>query len=148
MGQMSKHYPARAEFVGSARSAVSEFAVAMGADPAKVHSIELAVGEACSNVVVHAYRDSASPGEMMVSASMVDGDLRVEVVDDGAGMIPRLDSPGIGMGVPLMLRLSDSLETRTSARGGTEICLRFSLPHGEGAPRREPQPAFEAAPSL
>ena len=140
--KMSKAYQATAKAVGPARSAVSAFAIAMGADRTMVHSIALAVGEACSNVAVHAYRNSSTPGEMVVSARMVDGDLRVTVVDHGVGMVPRFDSPGIGMGVPLMSQLSDALETKTSPEGGTEVCMRFSLRHSEAPPHREQQPAL------
>lgn len=142
-GQLSKAYQATAQAVGSARHAVSEFALAMGVDPGRVNAIAVAVGEACSNVVVHAYRDSSTPGEMVVAASVLDGDLTVQVIDYGVGMIPRFDSPGIGMGVPLMSQLADAFESKTSARDGTEVCMRFSLQRGEAPCHWAPEPALE-----
>ena len=64
---------------------------------------------------------------MVVAASEADGDLSVSVVDHGLGLAPRPDSPGIGMGMPLMSQLSDKLEVQTSDGAGTEICMKFSL---------------------
>lgn len=124
--EMRQVYEATPAAIGTARNAVLQFALAMGADPSRINSIAVAVGEACANVAVHAYRHS-TPGEMVVSASVVGGDLTVRVIDHGVGMTPRLDSPGIGMGLPLMLKLSDALETKTPDGGGTEVCMRFSL---------------------
>ncbi len=124
--QMRETYQATPAAVGTARNGVLQFALAMGADPSTIKSIAVAVGEACTNVVVHAYRHS-TPGEMVVSASVLDGDLTVQVVDHGVGMSPRPDSPGIGMGLPLMSKLSDRLEIRTAEGGGAEVCIRFRL---------------------
>jgi hypothetical protein len=55
-------------------------------------------------------------------------DLRVTVADDGRGMMPRFDSPGAGMGLPIIGQTSDHYEARTSLTGGTELCMRFVLP--------------------
>lgn len=140
--QMKQAFKAIPAAVGPARSAVTEFALGVGADPRKINKIALAVSEACANVAVHAYRDSCVPGEMVVTATVVDDDLRVQVTDYGVGMIPRLDSPGIGMGVPLMSQLADGFETKTSAGDGTEVCMRFSL-RDHGAPcDRAPEPVL------
>lgn len=130
---MTLTYRASPAAVRIARNAVRQFALAMGADRTKLKSIAVAVGEACANVAVHAYRHSSTPGEMVVTASMVDGELSVRVIDYGTGMMARCDSPGIGMGLPLMSQLSDSLETKTSAGRGTEVCMRFSLGAGRSA---------------
>ena len=51
----------------------------------------------------------------------------VYVVDDGIGTQPRLDSPGLGLGIALISQLTDALEVRTPLEGGTELCMRFSL---------------------
>ncbi len=132
ISHMRRTYQATPAATGTARNDVLRFALAMGADPAAINWIAVAVGEACSNVAVHAYRHS-SPGEMIVRASVVGGDLTVQVIDHGVGMTPRFDSPGIGLGLPLMSKLSDSLETKTADGGGTEVCMRFSLRPGKKA---------------
>ena len=51
----------------------------------------------------------------------------MSVVDHGLGLAHAPDSPGIGMGMPLMSQLSDKLEVQTSEGAGTEICMKFSL---------------------
>jgi anti-sigma regulatory factor (Ser/Thr protein kinase) len=52
----------------------------------------------------------------------------VEVVvnDDGMGMSPRDDSPGLGLGLSLISRLADQTEYRTSA-DGRGLALRMSF---------------------
>ena len=124
MGQVHTATP---RSVGRVRRAVSEFAGGVGGDSATLSAIELAVSEACANVTVHAYRDSPSPGDMVVLASESDGSLEVQVIDHGVGLTPRFDSPGIGMGLPLMSRLADSFEAQSSANAGTEIRMQFTL---------------------
>jgi anti-sigma regulatory factor (Ser/Thr protein kinase) len=80
-----------------------------------------------SNAVVHAFVDRPEPGTLTVIA-FHDGDgICVVVGDDGSGMRPRPDSPGLGIGLPLMTRMSESLEFRSGPAGGTEVAMRFSL---------------------
>jgi serine/threonine-protein kinase RsbW len=106
------------------------FAADLGADERTRQNIELAVSEAASNVVVHAYRDRDDPGEIELELATTDGDLVVSVRDAGSGMAPRPDSPGLGLGMPLIANLADSLEIRTLDEGGTEVQMRFAV----GAP--------------
>ncbi len=110
--------------VSVARRSVADVAAMTGLDAEQRASVSLAVSEACSNVVVHAYAGTA-PGELYVRAEAQDGRLVVVVGDRGAGMAPRSDSPGIGLGLPLMASLCSSLEVRERAGGGTEICMTF-----------------------
>ena len=61
--------------------------------------VDLAVTEAATNVVVHAYRDRAAgdaPGVLRLAVRLEDGFLHVSVADDGVGLSPRHDSPGLG----------------------------------------------------
>jgi anti-sigma regulatory factor (Ser/Thr protein kinase) len=119
--------PAVPESVGVLRHAVAEYARSHGAGDDLVASVQLAVSEAMSNAVVHAYVDRPAPGSLTVCASR-DGDvLQVLVVDDGSGMRPRPDSPGLGVGLPLMTRVTKSLEFRERSEGGTEVAMRFVL---------------------
>jgi serine/threonine-protein kinase RsbW len=48
----------------------------------------------------------------------------VLVADDGIGMAPRSDSPGMGLGLPLIARLADSLQVRQSHEG-TQLLVSF-----------------------
>jgi serine/threonine-protein kinase RsbW len=87
--------------------------------------VRLAVGEACANVVVHAYRNASEPGEIHLRALRDEDGLVVEVRDDGCGPSPRADSPGLGLGVPLMARLSRELQILDRDPSGTLVRLTF-----------------------
>jgi len=63
------------------------------------------------------------------------------VADDGLGMKPRVDSPGVGLGVPLMADLSDHMQVCSGDPRGTRIAARFALmgpagPHGRPVARQ------------
>ena len=49
------------------------------------------------------------------------------VTDEGRGMLPRTDSPGLGLGLGLIARLTDELEISSPGGRGTEICVSFAL---------------------
>jgi serine/threonine-protein kinase RsbW/stage II sporulation protein AB (anti-sigma F factor) len=83
------------------------------------------VGEACANAVVHAYRRSPVPGEIHLRALVEDNALVVEVRDDGSGPSPRTDSPGMGLGLPLMARLTRELQVLDREPSGTLVRLMF-----------------------
>ena len=91
-----------------------------------LEAARLAVSEAVSNVVVHSYSD-ASPGAFMVRVEWDGGELRVTVRDQGCGMAPRMDSPGAGLGLPLIASLADSFSVTAPADGGTEVVMTFPL---------------------
>jgi serine/threonine-protein kinase RsbW len=109
------------------RRAVVEFATEVGAPDAVLDSLRLAVSEAVSNVIVHAYSDRDEPGDVRVTAALGEGDLCVTVSDQGSGMMPRPDSPGLGLGLPIIAQLTESLEVHRSADGGTEMRMSFPL---------------------
>jgi serine/threonine-protein kinase RsbW len=119
-------WPARPEHVGAARRAASVAAERAGAENAVLDAVRLAVSEAVSNVIVHGYRD-ARRGEFTVAVEWEDDHLRVRVRDSGCGMRPRPDSPGAGLGLPLIARLSHSFAVREPPEGGTEVCMTFPL---------------------
>ena len=85
-----------------------------------------------TNVALHAYVEAQQPGDFCLSIEageeIDDRFLRVTVADDGSGMKPRIDSPGSGMGLPIIARVTDLYEVRTPATGGTELSMSFKLP--------------------
>jgi serine/threonine-protein kinase RsbW len=119
-------WPARPEHVGAARRAASVAARRAGAENSVLDAVRLAVSEAVSNVVVHSYRH-AKRGEFTVAVECEDDCLRVTVRDHGCGMQPRMDSPGAGLGLPLIASLSDSFSVTEPDDGGTELCMTFPL---------------------
>jgi serine/threonine-protein kinase RsbW len=119
--------PAALEAPGVARRLVRSYAAQYGVDGATLGAIALCVSEAVSNVAVHAYRDSEAPGELELEARKPDGYLCLYVRDQGLGFAPRVDSPGLGLGLPLIADSATSIEVRRSKGGGTELVMRFDL---------------------
>jgi serine/threonine-protein kinase RsbW len=117
--------PARPESVRVLRGMAAAVAVAVGAPPALLDDLRLAVTEAAANVVIHAYRHLAQPGSIELEMWCARDELRVAVRDRGLGPDPRLDSCGLGLGVGLMGSVSDGCRIARRAGGGTEVELRF-----------------------
>ena len=123
---LDRTIPARAEELGALREAVRDYAVTVGVrDP---FGVELAVSEAVSNAIVHAYAGAADPGDVEIHAEPVDegNELLLTVVDHGRGMGPRTDSPGIGAGLPMVARLTKRFEICDCPGGGTQIRMVFA----------------------
>jgi serine/threonine-protein kinase RsbW len=108
-----------------ARHDVTAAVQGLGVD---VAAVELAVSEAVSNAVLHAYRDreeQAEDGRIHLCVT-VDGDsVCVLVADDGVGMSPRVDSPGLGLGLALIANTSDGLSL-IDGEPGTHVHVRFA----------------------
>jgi serine/threonine-protein kinase RsbW len=117
---------ARAENIAIVRHALGGFGEAFEVPESKLADIRLAVTEACSNVVVHAYPNDEE-GPMEVLASMDDGELTVLVRDWGAGVRPRSDSPGLGLGLSLMAALAETVQLGRDEEERTEVRMTFSL---------------------
>jgi serine/threonine-protein kinase RsbW len=118
--------PARAEGVGVVRQALTGVADALDFDASVLADMKMAVTEACTNVVVHAYED-----EGMLEVEMLAGadGLTIVVRDHGAGIQPRparAGAPALGLGLPLIAALSDAFELRGSAGRGTEVRMTFA----------------------
>jgi serine/threonine-protein kinase RsbW len=119
--------PAEPQVAASARAAVRDFAATHGAVEATVADIALAVSEAVSNVVHHAYHGTDVPGEVVLEADRDGDQICVVVADAGGGMAPGVDGPGLGLGLPMIASLADVLEVRVRPQGGTEVEMRFNL---------------------
>jgi anti-sigma regulatory factor (Ser/Thr protein kinase) len=89
--------------------------------------MKMAVTEACTNVVVHAYDEDAGMLEVEMLAD--ETGLTIVVRDHGAGIQPRparAEPPALGLGLPLIAALSDAFELKGSAGQGTEVRMTFS----------------------
>ncbi|MEA2150527.1 MAG: serine/threonine-protein kinase RsbW [Solirubrobacteraceae bacterium] len=124
--------PARAENVAVVRHAFGGFAEALSVDEQTLADIKLAITEACTNVVIHAYEDDED-GSLEVDASIDDRRLTVVIRDEGRGIVPRPDSPGLGLGLPLIATLAESLELGKDDDDRTEVRMTFALDEGGGA---------------
>jgi serine/threonine-protein kinase RsbW len=123
--------PARAENVAVVRHAFGGFAEALSVDEQTLADIKLAITEACTNVVIHAYEDEED-GSLEVDASIDDRRLTVVIRDEGRGIVPRPDSPGLGLGLPLIATLAESLELGKDDDDRTEVRMTFALDEGGG----------------
>lgn len=119
--------PAIATSVPALRRAVARMAAEAGAGEELLIRLRLAVSEAVTNAVLHAYSDRPEPGPVHVAATVDRGLLEVTVADEGGGMKPRIDSPGIGMGLPIIAQSVETLDVQLLPAGGTELRMTFSL---------------------
>jgi anti-sigma regulatory factor (Ser/Thr protein kinase) len=119
-------WPASPEHVGSARRVASAAARRAGAEDPVLDAVRLAVSEAVSNVIVHGYRETGN-GAFTVSIEWNGDELQVTVTDTGCGMQPRADSPGAGLGLPLIANLAETFSVTAPPGGGTEVCMTFPL---------------------
>ncbi len=124
--------PARAENVAVVRHAFGGLGEALDVDEQTLSDIKLAVTEACTNVVVHAY--SGAEGPLEVYATVNERLLTIVVRDQGCGILPRPDSPGLGLGLPLIATLAESLELGTDGADRTEVRMTFRLDEDDEAP--------------
>lgn len=125
--ELSETLPAVAESVPRLRRAVTGFAAEAGASGMVLESLRLAVTEAVTNAIVHAYVDHDSPGTVSVIAAVDDGALRITVSDRGRGMLPRIDSPGLGLGMPLIAQAADAVDVHEETGGGVRLTMSFNL---------------------
>jgi serine/threonine-protein kinase RsbW len=125
MADVQLTLPARAENVAVVRHALGGLGEALDLDPQTLSDMKLAVTEACTNVVVHAYGQDEGP--MEVAATVEGPTLRVTVRDEGLGIVPRADSPGLGLGLPLIATLTESLELGKADDDRTEVAMVFRL---------------------
>ena len=120
-------FPSSPPGVGAMRREVAAVAEQAGMDEDGVGSVKLAVSEAATNAVVHGYREEQ--GELRVRAYVEGDELVVVVCDAGLGLSPRADSPGLGLGMPLMASVTSRFQVSSDGRG-TEIHMAFALPRG------------------
>jgi serine phosphatase RsbU (regulator of sigma subunit)/integral membrane sensor domain MASE1/anti-sigma regulatory factor (Ser/Thr protein kinase) len=118
-------FPAIPEELANMRASVSSWAAANEIPDSVTDDLLLAVGEAASNTVKHAYRDS-SRGAVTIQIGLVDGYLAVKVDDTGRWREPRpvADSPGLGTSI--LRAITEHLDINESP-GGTQVTFRVPV---------------------
>jgi anti-sigma regulatory factor (Ser/Thr protein kinase) len=122
--------PARPSSVSDLRKGVVEFATAVGFE--NTGPIALAVSEAATNAVIHAYRDS-EPGDIRLVVCDKPDRLVVVVRDYGSGMMPRADSPGLGLGLPMISTMANDVQVEAAQGAGTLLRMHFAKPVRQAA---------------
>lgn len=127
--QLELTVPSAAENIPLVRHAMAGFLEGHALPDALSSDVLLAVTEACTNVVQHAYRDTTvdGDGEIEVSAERARDTLTISVRDRGRGFAPRVDSPGLGLGLPVIAALTQNVEIRPLPPSGTEVVMTFAL---------------------
>jgi serine/threonine-protein kinase RsbW len=127
---LARSVPAIPENVSALRHAVTELVERAGASERARGDVALAVGEACGNVVLHAYPPGET-GPLILEARITERQIEVIVTDMGRGMVPRPDSTGLGLGLPLMTTLARTLAISDGHDGrGTAVRMTFGLDEG------------------
>lgn len=126
--------PAKAEYVVLGRLALSGLLRSRGYSEDAVADLKLALTEACSNSVRHAYQEGGD-GQVHLIFTMHDDRVVIEVRDDGAGFdeddmdCPECAAaPGIGygeggMGISIIRAVVDDLDLSKQLDGGTGLVL-------------------------
>jgi serine/threonine-protein kinase RsbW len=117
--------PARPENVAVIRHVLGAFAEALRLPAALVEDMRLAVTEACTNVVRHAYHDG-EPGPIDVTIRPSGDQLDLVVADRGRGIGPSPDVSGPGLGLPLIAALADSVDLRHAPTRGSRLSMSFA----------------------
>jgi anti-sigma regulatory factor (Ser/Thr protein kinase) len=121
-------------------------AEANGIDESSAYAIQLAVDEACTNVMQYAY-EGRKGQPVHVECRTGDGQCQVVIRDRGKAFDPAgVPAPDLtssastrevgGLGIYLMRKLMDDVRWRFDAKSGNEVTLVKRLP-----PRRPPQSA-------
>ena len=135
--------PSRTEYLAAIRDVTRRMAQVAGFDGAQADQLALAVDEASTNVIEHAYR--GAPDRRIELRFHERGDeLQVEVVDDGEAVDPRA-VPQVdlrryaserrtgGLGMHLMGRIMDTVTFRRTARGNVCCMVKRKPAAGRGA---------------
>ena len=126
-------FPARAVNEGFARAAVAAFVSQLDPTLTELGDLKIAVSEAVTNAVVHAYPDSL--GVIQLRARILpSGELELVVKDKGVGIedVERARTPlyttggeeRSGMGFTIMEGFTDRLRVRSAPGRGTTVTMR------------------------
>jgi len=122
--------PARAEYITLCRLALTGIARVRDLPDEVLADLKLALTEAASNSVRHAYSGDDETGVVEISYELRADRLVIEVTDDGEGFDPE-DSDGPpeelsegGLGIAIIRSIADEVEIGTQP-GGKGSRLRF-----------------------
>ena len=148
INEMKLRLPAISVNEGVARSAISAFVAELDPTVEELGDIRLAVSEAVTNAIVHAYRElpRGEVGYVYISVRLYDTrEISVEISDNGCGIenVEEAMRPTFttgegtersGMGFLVMESFTDTLSVKSKLGRGTTVLMRKylkSLPEGE-----------------
>ena len=119
--------PAEPQNVAVVRRLLEGVADTLGMPAGMADDVRLAVTEACTNVVRHAYEEGEGAIDVVVRPRAET--LEVVISDEGRGMGPSPDTRGPGLGLPLISALADTVELRPGRHGGSRLEMTFPMGH-------------------
>jgi serine/threonine-protein kinase RsbW len=134
--------PAKAEYLHIVRLTLFGIATNAGFSYEQIEDMKVAVGEACNNVVLHAYEDT-EPGMLEIQFELEENGLSIHIKDQGASFDyeqvvnksttlhnKNLEEAKVGgLGIFMMHALMDKVQVRTNH--GTEVILSKMLSRNE-----------------
>ena len=120
--------PARARNIAVVRRALEAVAEELALPRRLVEDMRLAVTEACTNVVRHAYSGDEADDQsaLRVELRPQPRGMLVVVEDRGRGVSPSPDG-GLGLGLPLIAALTEDLEiTHGPGQKGSRVAMSFA----------------------
>lgn len=119
-------FPARAETLSEIRSSVHRWLRSHEITEPVSEDLLIAVGEATTNVVRHAYRN-VEPGDLEVRMALDTSSIDVEITDWGNWLEPHDESDGhLGIGIEMIRKISDGLDI-DAGPDGTRLSFRVTL---------------------
>ncbi len=125
--------PVNAKFIAAARLLTAGLAARANLTVEAVEDLKIAVSEACTNVTEHAFANEAEARNKTIQLTfhVADGELTVEVEDEGRGFDPKhlpdmknkpLDND-TGIGVYLIQEMMDEVKIESAPGSGTKIIM-------------------------
>jgi len=116
--------PALPENVAVVRHVIGALSDALELPDVLIEDIRLALSEACTNVVRHAYADGEGTIDVLVrSGGSV---FEITVIDAGRGLGASPDTAGPGLGLPLIAALTDDFRVERSEGAGSRLTMSFA----------------------
>lgn len=126
--------PARPEYITLGRLALTAIAGLRPLSDETLHDLKLALTEACTNSVKHAY-DGEGAGSVDIVYELHGDRLAVEVGDAGAGFDPGTTTAGAdkleegGLGIAIIRAVTDEVEIAEREGGGSRLRFVKRLDH-------------------
>ena len=117
--------PAKAEYLSLVRLVVASVASDAGFTEENIADIKVALSEASTNVVRHAYQLNQDEGDRVIEVNCYEepGQLTIEVTDFGKGLpLPPPATEGLGLGI--MGSLMDRVDVETGSAGTSVLLVK------------------------
>ena len=124
------------EAIPVARRAITEVCEELRLAIDVVERVQLAVTEAVTNCVLHAFKYGHCAATYMLESRTEENALLVVVHDNGVGMASVHQAPrrpiaglGLGLGLRMIHQLADGADVSSTPGYGTRVAMRFVMQH-------------------